>query len=131
MSAYAADVIAGSTPVLLSLPGPNPVSGSRFYGIGNEIEATVAALLPIGVGALLPGIAGTRDGGRVAAAVFLGAGLLGAAAFALGRFGADVGAAIVLPAGASVACWPSASARHRSCSRRVAPPAPIAALAAR
>ena len=127
VSAYAADVIAGSILVPLSLPGPNPVSGSRFYGIGNEIEATVAALLPIGVGALLASIAGTRDGGRVAAAVFLGAGLLGAAAFALGRFGADVGAAIVLPAGAAVAAAVALGTRR---GLVVALLLPIAALAA-
>jgi hypothetical protein len=101
--AYAADVVAGSILVPLSLPGPNPVSGSRFYGIGNEIEAVMGALIPIGVGAVLASIPATRDGGRGAAAVFLAAGLLGAAAFALGRFGADVGAAIVLPAGAAIA----------------------------
>jgi len=101
--AYAIDVIAGSILVPLSIPGPNPVSGSRFYGIGNEIEATVGALLPLGIGALLASHARTRDGGGMAAAVFLAAGVAGVAAFALGRFGADVGAAIVLPAGAAVA----------------------------
>ena len=101
--AYAVDVIAGSILVPLSIPGPNPVSGSRFYGIGNEIEATVAALLPLGIGALLASHASTRDGGRMAAAAFLAAGIAGVAAFALGRFGADVGAAIVLPAGTAVA----------------------------
>ena len=101
--AYAADVLAGSILVPLSIPGPNPVSGSRFYGIGNEIEATVAALLPLGMGALLASFASTREGGRLAAVAFLAAGFAAAAAFALGRFGADVGAAIVLPAGAAVA----------------------------
>ena len=102
VAAYAVDVVAGSALVPLSIPGPNPVSGSRFYGIGNEIEATVGALLPIGVGAALASFRRTRDGGQAAAVVFLAAGLVGAAAFALGRFGADVGAAIILPAGAAV-----------------------------
>jgi hypothetical protein len=103
VAAYAADVIAGSVFVPLSIPGPNPASGSRFYGIGNEIEATVAALLPLGMGAALASAARTRDGGRLAAAAFLIVGLAAAAAFAFGAFGADVGAAIVLPAGAAVA----------------------------
>ena len=101
--AYGADVVAGSALVPLSIPGPNPASGSRFFGIGNEIEATIAALLPLGVGAALAGRDSTRDGGPEAAAIFLGTGIIAAAPFALGRFGADVGAAIVLPAGAAVA----------------------------
>jgi hypothetical protein len=101
--AYGADVVAGSVLVPLSIPGPNPASGSRYYGIGNEIEATVAALVPLGVGAALASAARTRDGGPLAAAAFLAAGLGAAVAFALGAFGADVGAAIVLPAGAAVA----------------------------
>ena len=103
VSAYAIDVMAGSVLVPLSIPGPNPASGSRFYGIGNEIEATVAALLPLGVGALLAALPSTRRGGRAAAIAFLAAGLAAGAVFALGRFGADVGAAIVLPAGGAVA----------------------------
>lgn len=103
VTAYAADVIAGSVFIPLSIPGPNPASGSRFYGIGNEIEATVGALVPLGVGAALASVAPTRDGGRVAAGTFLAVGLAAGAAFAFGAFGADVGAAIVLPAGAAVA----------------------------
>jgi hypothetical protein len=100
---YGVDVMAGSVLTPLSLPGPNPAAGSRFFGIGNEIEATVAALVPIGVGAALASRESTRQGGRAAATAFLAAGLVTAAVFAIGRFGADVGAAIVLPAGAAVA----------------------------
>ena len=101
--AYGVDVVAGSVLVPLSIPGPNPASGSRFFGIGNEIEATIGALLPLGIGAALAARASTRPGGPGAAAALLGTGIAAAAAFALGRFGADVGAAIVLPAGAAVA----------------------------
>ncbi len=103
VAAYAVDVLAGSILIPLSIPGPNPASGSRFYGIGNEIEAIMGALLPLGVGAALASVSRTRDGGPAAAAVFLVVGLIATAAFALGRFGADVGAAIVLPTGAAVA----------------------------
>ena len=110
--AYAADVLAGSVLIPLSIPGPNPASGSRFFGIGNEIEATIGALLPLGTGAALAARASTRDGGPAAAAVFLGAGIVAAAAFALGRFGADVGAAIVLPAAAAVAAAVSLGTRR-------------------
>jgi hypothetical protein len=103
VAAFALDVLAGSVLIPLSIPGPNPASGSRFYGIGNEIEAAMGALLPLGVGAALASRPGTRDGGPAAAAAFLAVGLLAAAAFALGRLGADVGAAIVLPTGAAAA----------------------------
>jgi hypothetical protein len=103
VGAFGLDMVAGSVLTPLSLPGPNPAAGSRFFGIGNEIEATVAALLPIGTGAALASFESTRRGGTRAAAILIAAGLAGAVVFAAGRFGADVGAAIVLPAGAAVA----------------------------
>lgn len=127
---YAADVLAGSVLIPLSIPGPNPASGSRFYGIGNEIEATVSVLLPIGVGALLASSASMRQGGRGAAGVFLAAGFAGAAAFALGRFGADVGAAIVLPAGAAVAAAVSLGTRRGIALVVLVPIAALVALMA-
>ncbi len=130
VAAYAVDVVAGSALVPLSIPGPNPVSGSRFYGIGNEIEATVGALLPIGVGAALASFRGTRDGGPAAAVVFLLAGLVGAAAFALGRFGADVGAAIILPAGAAVGAAVCLGTRRGFVIAMLVPIAALAALMA-
>ena len=49
--AYAIDVIAGSALTKLSLLGPNPIFGVRFYGIGNELEALFAVMVPVGVGA--------------------------------------------------------------------------------
>ena len=100
--AYAIDVIAGSPLTTLSLLGPNPGLGVRFYGIGNELEALLAVLVVAGTGAAL---AGFRPGlARPATAwTFLGIGLLATFVFAAGRFGADVGAAIVFPVGAVVA----------------------------
>ncbi|HEX5609326.1 MAG TPA: hypothetical protein VFX45_04440 [Solirubrobacterales bacterium] len=100
--AYAIDVIAGSPLTALSLLGPNPGLGVRFYGIGNELEAILAVLVVAGTGAALAGFAAAASRQRCAA-VFLACGLLAAAVFAAGRFGADVGAAIVLPVGAAVA----------------------------
>jgi hypothetical protein len=99
--AYAIDVIAGSSLTTLSLLGPNPIFGARFYGIGNELEALFAVLVPVGVGAALS--AKTGWGREVGIGAFLGAGAVAALVFAAGRFGADVGAAIVLPVGAVVA----------------------------
>ncbi|HEX5990070.1 MAG TPA: hypothetical protein VFY75_07650 [Solirubrobacterales bacterium] len=100
--AYVADMIAGSPLTSLSLLGPNPALGARFYGIGNELEAPLAVLVVAGTGAGLAGFA-PRISPRSAAAVFVAAGLLAAFVFAAGRFGADVGAAIVFPVGAAVA----------------------------
>jgi hypothetical protein len=100
--AFAIDVIAGSPLTPLSLIGPDPGLGVRFYGIGNELEATLVPLILVGTGAaitvLRPELAPRR-----AAAVFLAVGFIAAFVFAFGRFGADVGAAIVLPAGAAMA----------------------------
>jgi len=100
--AYAIDVIAGSPLTALSLLGPNPGLGVRFYGIGNELEAILAVLVVAGAGAALAGFAPEASRRRCAVA-FVASGLLAAVVFAAGRFGADVGAAIVLPVGAAVA----------------------------
>jgi hypothetical protein len=103
--AYAADVIAGSPLTKLSLLGPNPIFGVRFYGIGNELEALFAVMVPVGVGAALTAKTGwgRAVSRRGAVGAFLGAGVVAAIAFGAGRFGADVGAAIVLPVGAACA----------------------------
>jgi hypothetical protein len=100
--AYAVDVIAGSPLTSLSLLGPNPGLGVRFYGIGNELEALLAVLVVAGTGAGLAGFA-PKGSPRAASIAFVAAGLLAALVFAAGRFGADVGAAIVFPVGAIVA----------------------------
>jgi hypothetical protein len=103
--AYSIDVVAGSDLTRLSLLGPNPIYGVRFYGIGNELEALIAVMVPVAVGAGLSAYGGW--GIRVSRAAAVAAFLLGAAVaaivFGAGRFGADVGAAIVLPVGAAVA----------------------------
>lgn len=111
--AYAADVIAGSPLTSLSLLGPNPGLGVRFYGIGNELEALLGVLVVAGVGAGLTGFA-PRLPSRRCAAAFLSIGMMLAFVFAAGRFGADVGAAIVLPTGAAVAAAVVAARRRRT-----------------
>ncbi len=125
--AYAIDVVAGSPLTSLSLLGPNPGLGVRFYGIGNELEALLVVLVVAGTGAGLAGFA-ARVSKRKAAAIFLLLGLLAAAVFAPGRFGADVGAAIVFPAGAAVAAV-SIAGRGRWPVALVAIAAPVAVLA--
>jgi hypothetical protein len=101
VAAYAVDVVAGSPLTSLSVLGPNPGAGVRFFGIGNELEAILTTLTLIGTGAWLETRAGID--GRRAAAWFAGVAVIAAAAFAPGRFGADVGAAIVLGVGAATA----------------------------
>jgi hypothetical protein len=100
--AHAIDLIAGSPLIQLSLVGPNPAAGHRYYGIGNELEATLVVLVLAGIGAGLTGFA-PRHGGRRGAAAFLAIAVVFSFVFAYGRYGADVGAAIVLPLGAAVA----------------------------
>jgi hypothetical protein len=125
--AYAVDVIAGSPLTALSLLGPNPGLGVRFYGIGNELEALLVVLVVAGTGAALAGFA-PRLPARRCAVAFLAVGLVCAFVFAAGRFGADVGAAIVFPVGAAVAAAAIAARRRRSALLVVA--APFAVLAA-
>ena len=121
------DVIAGSPLTSLSLLGPNPGLGVRFYGIGNELEALLAVLVVAGTGAALTGFA--RSASRRACAIaFVGVGLIAAFVFAAGRFGADVGAAIVFPVGAAVATVAVAGRGRRTAALTVIA-APFAVLA--
>lgn len=108
--AYSVDLIAGSPLTQLSLVGPNPAAGHRYYGIGNELEACLTVLVLVGTGAALSSF---YVSGHVkhpqrrlqvrGPAVFLGVATVFAFVFAYGRYGADVGAAIALPLGAAVA----------------------------
>ncbi len=74
---HAVDVVAGSPLTALSLMGPNPVAGVRFFGIGNELEATLVALVPIATGAALVAWA-PRISPRGAALAFALTGLVAA-----------------------------------------------------
>jgi hypothetical protein len=127
--ACAVDMIAGSPLTALSLMGPNPGLGVRFYGIGNELEAPLAVLTVAGTGAALTGFA-PRLGARPAAAIFLAVGLGAAFVFAAGRFGADVGAAIVMPVGAATAAAAIAARRRRAALLVIAVPFVALALLA-
>ena len=125
--AYAIDVIAGSPLTSLSLLGPNPGLGVRFYGIGNELEAVLAVLVVAGAGAGLTGF-GPSKSRRASAFTFICVGIFAAFVFAAGRFGADVGAAIVFPIGAAVAAVAILGRGRRPALLAVAA-APVAVLA--
>jgi hypothetical protein len=109
---YALDAILGSPLSALSLLGPNPALGVRFYGIGNELEALLSVLIVGGIGAVLAGFAPRLSPGRCAV-VFLAIGLVFAGIFASGKFGADVGAAIDFPIGVAVAALVITGGRRR------------------
>ena len=106
------DLAFGSPLTQRSLLGPNPILGARFYGVGNELEVTLAVIGLLGTGALLATAAPRRlRTGFVASGVAL--------AFALswGRLGADVGAALMIAAGtaaAAVATLAGGSLRRRA-----------------
>jgi hypothetical protein len=112
VGAYALDAILGSPLSALSLLGPNPGLGVRFYGIGNELESLLSVLVVGGIGAALAGFAPRLSPGRCAV-VFLVVGLVCAGIFASGRFGADVGAAIDFPMGVAVAALVVTGGRRR------------------
>jgi hypothetical protein len=127
--AYVADLAAGSPLIVRSLFGPNPLFGARFYGIGNELEATLPVVVLAGVAAAL----GDRERSRTTALAFAAAGVALGVALGSGRLGADVGGVITVGAGTAVAV--ALAAPGRVTARRVAlvlaaPVAAVVALAA-
>ena len=128
VAAYGFDLLTGSPLTSLSLMGPSPGLGVRFFGIGNELEATLAVLAIVGVGAALAGFA-PKASPRSGAIAFVVCGLACAIVFAAGRFGADVGAAIVFPVGAAVAAAVLSGRRNVAFAAIAAPLAALAVLA--
>jgi hypothetical protein len=118
------DLALGSAWTQRSLLGPNPILGARFYGVGNELEATLAVVGLLGLGAAL---ATARPRALMWGFVLGGGGL----AFALswGRLGADVGASIMLAAGAAAAAVVALGQRPGRQRVAIVLAAPAAALA--
>jgi hypothetical protein len=96
---YAVDLVQNSQLIVRSLLGPNPRSGSRFYGIGNELEITLTLLLLVGVAAVLR----RRERSNRAAAIVAVWGIVAAAIIASGQLGADVGGVFTVGGGTAVA----------------------------
>ena len=106
--AHAVDLARGSPLIGASLAGPNPKGGSRFFGIGNELEhlcSSVDVLLGLGRRAHA-----RRRSARRARMFALGC-LVAAAIIGSGRLGADVGGVITLGAGAAAAVLASLGGR--------------------
>ncbi len=126
---YCIDLAAGSPLIIRSLLGVNPRSGSRFYGLGNELEATLAVMLLVGLAALLWG----RRRSRATAAVFAVAGMILALFTGAAQLGADVGGVITVGAGiatATLLMLPGRLSRRRIAIAALVPVAALAALAA-
>jgi hypothetical protein len=126
--AYAVDLALGSPLIIRSLLGVNPRSGSRFYGLGNELEATLPVLLLLGLAALLWG----RGRSRATAAVFAVAGLVLGVFTGAAQLGADAGGVITVGAGVAVATLlmlPGRTSRRRIVLAALVPVAAVAALA--
>jgi hypothetical protein len=127
LAAHAVDLAAHSGLIVRSLAGPNPGFGARFYGIGNELEAILSAVVLLGTGAALAG-----RGGRVVPVGF--AVVCGVAALFIGagRLGADVGGVITLGAGtaaAVLASLPGGITRRAIAVALLVPVLGVAALA--
>jgi hypothetical protein len=128
-AAYAIDLARGSDLVIRSLLGPNPRFGSRFYGIGNELEAILPVLVLVGVAAAC----GAMPRSRRLAAIMGGAMLALGVVVGAGRLGADVGGVITIGAGGAVAvvcCLPGRPSRRALALALCVPAAALAALAA-
>jgi hypothetical protein len=96
--AHTIDLALGSHLIGLSITGPNPKGGSRFFGIGNELEIILALTVLVGTGAAL-----TLLPERSAPRTFAAAALVAAVIIGAGRLGADVGGVITLGAGGAAA----------------------------
>ena len=129
LAAYAVDLFNHSELIVRSLLGPNPRFGSRYFGLGNELEATLPILLYLGLAVLLH----ERTRSRAGAAAFAVGGLALGVLVGSGRLGADVGGVLTIGAGAAVATlWmlPGGFTRRRVLIAVLVPALAVAALAA-
>lgn len=127
--AYAVDLVFGSPLIVRSLLGVNPRSGARFYGLGNELEATLTVLLLLALGALF----WRRGRSRRRAAVFAAVGLVFCVFVGAGQLGADVGGVITVGAGvamATVLMLPGTPSRRTLIVAALVPVAAVFGLAA-
>jgi hypothetical protein len=125
---YVVDLALGSDLIIRSLLGSNPRFGSRYFGIGNELEAALPVVMFVGIA----GYMAYRGRSRGGAAAFAVPGLLLGAAVGSGRLGADVGGVITIGAGTAVATLlmlPGGVTRKGIAAAIVAPVLAIAALA--
>ena len=121
--AHAVDLARGSPLIGASIAGPNPKGGSRFFGIGNELEIILSLEVLLGLGAAL-----TRVPARYAARMFALGCLVAGGIIGSGRLGADVGGVITLGAGAAGAVLAALGGRLTRRRLLLAALVPVAAL---
>ncbi len=125
--AYTADLALGGDLLTRSALGPSVGSGSRFYGVSNELEP----ILPI---VLLVGLAALTTGRVLSRGTLLLYGLAGLALLVVvgwGRLGADVGGVITVGAAVAVAILvmlPGPVTARRLVSAAVVPVGAVALL---
>jgi hypothetical protein len=127
--AYTVDLANHSHLVIRSLLGPSPRSGSRFYGLGNELEIALTIVLLVALAAVLR----NRGRSRGNALAFALGGVALAAVVGSGRLGADVGGIFTIAGGAAVATLmllPGGLTKRAIALAIAAPLAGLAALAA-
>ena len=115
--------------MIRSLLGPSPRSGSRFYGLGNELEIALTIVLLVGLAAVLRNRGRTRGN----ALAFALGGIALAAVVGSGRLGADVGGIFTIAGGAAVATLmllPGGLTKRAIALAILTPLAGLAALAA-
>jgi len=142
IAAYGTDLIFGSEYIVRSLLGPNPRSGGRFYGLGNELESTLVVLLLIALGAALMrradfeshaarfgmGAGKSRRNATIVAVCGVGAAIFVGA----GQLGADVGGVMTVGAGIAVMAvlmLPDSPSRRTIVLAMLVPFAAVVALA--
>lgn len=99
LAAYTTDLATGGELLTRSVLGPSVVSGSRFYGVSNELEPLLPIVLLVGMAAALTGRAVTRR----TSALYVAAGIALLVVVGWGRLGADVGGAATVGLGIGVA----------------------------
>ena len=126
--ALAIDALAGTELLLRALPGPDPLGGVRFHGIGNELKSVLAVMVLVAVAAAVyPSRTGRRP-----AAVMAGAGVVLAAVEGSAKVGAGVGGTVLVAFGFAVATavlLGGAPTRRRLAAALLAPAVALAALA--
>jgi hypothetical protein len=123
--AHAIDLARGSPLIGASIAGPNPKGGSRFFGIGNELEILLALEVLLGLGAALELVARKWVPRLFAIGCLVAAVVIGS-----GRLGADVGGVITLGAGAGGAVLASLGGRPSRRAIVVACLVPVVAVIA-
>lgn len=127
--AYTVDLTLGLRLVDLSLLGPNPRSGARFFGVGNELEPTLPILLFVGLAAVFSWRPTSK---RMAGAFAVLGGAL-AIVVGSGYLGADVGGVVTVSAGtavATLAVLPGGVTKRAAAVAAIVPIAAVALLAA-